>query len=134
MRRGLAAIEATGSDPDCCSAERAPRSAGMFDMRSGRRLRMPPGRKHIVDRVTLGADLISEAERLFPDRVSFFFGRELRVAPPPPWGKFLISQLKDQQKSRMVFLRSAPDAGRLAQPCEPRDAMPSLCHDTSVVF
>ncbi|BDA50935.1 Kynurenine 3-monooxygenase [Coccomyxa sp. Obi] len=76
--RGLKAIEETGADPECCSAARAPSSVGMYDMNSGRSLRMPPGRKHIVDRVTLASDLIDEALRLQGDRIRFHFGRQLQ--------------------------------------------------------
>jgi hypothetical protein len=72
----------TGADPECCSASRAPRSVGMFDMNSGRSLRMPPGRKHIVDRVTLASDLIDEALRLHGDRITFHFDRQLQVPSP----------------------------------------------------
>ena len=81
MRRGLKAIEGTGADPECCSATRAPRSVGMFDMNSGRSLRMPPGRKHIVDRVTLASDLIDEAMRLYGNNITFHFERQLQVPP-----------------------------------------------------
>ncbi|CAL8462844.1 g2378 [Coccomyxa elongata] len=72
------AIEQTGADPECCSATRAPRLVGMYDMNSGRSLRMPPGHKHIVDRVTLASDLIDEALRLHGGRIKFHFSRQLQ--------------------------------------------------------
>ncbi len=66
------ALAAAGADPPCCS-EGAPRRKGIYDMATGRLFPHRTGRAHIVDRRTLGAELVAEAERLHPRAITFHF-------------------------------------------------------------
>lgn len=80
--RALQALAAAGADPPCCS-NTAPRRAGLFDMASGRLFPHRTGRAHIVDRRMLGAELVAEAERLYPHAVTFHFKQGLSVRLRP---------------------------------------------------
>ncbi|KAK9837071.1 hypothetical protein WJX81_000631 [Elliptochloris bilobata] len=72
--RALQALQAAGADPPCCSeAQGAARRAGLYDMSTGRLFPHRTGRAHIVDRRTLGAELVAEAQRLHPSAVTFHF-------------------------------------------------------------
>lgn len=73
------ALAAAGADPPCCS-EGAPRRKGLYDMATGRLFPHRTGRAHIVDRRTLGAELVAEAERLHPRAITFHFDASLLKA------------------------------------------------------
>jgi hypothetical protein len=76
--RALQALAAAGADPPCCS-EGAPRRKGLYDMATGRLFPHRTGRAHIVDRRTLGAELVAEAERLHPRAITFHFDASLKA-------------------------------------------------------
>ncbi|KAK9808601.1 hypothetical protein WJX72_000365 [[Myrmecia] bisecta] len=72
-QRAMQALSQVGARPLCL---RGPCTKGYFVLNTGQMQRMPAGAWQ-VDRVTLGADMTAEAERLFPQHIKFVFGHAL---------------------------------------------------------
>ncbi|KAK9808636.1 hypothetical protein WJX72_000965 [[Myrmecia] bisecta] len=72
-QRALKALAEVGAAPLCHSG---PPAQGIVLLANGGKQPMASGARQ-VDRVTLGADLITEAQRLFPQHIQFLFGQKL---------------------------------------------------------